>query len=261
VFGRIQPVIAWHYPWWAVSAPTIASPTPPPAEDFAEQAGEIGTRALHGVEPDCRLPVIVHRGRAGQTLTTVAKTANLLVVGSRGHGAVVSSLLGSVSSYCVSHCDVPVVVIPSGEENSEDDVVPGLQQVVVGVDGSDHSIAALVWAIDHLPEDSEITAINTWNYPVVEFEFSPPTEMFESSAQRLLADAVSKARSQSSRPDRAITTRTEMGDPRFVLRDNIEADLIVLGARGRQGVAHLLLGSTATAMTHNPRFPTVIVPS
>jgi nucleotide-binding universal stress UspA family protein len=46
-------------------------------------------------------------------LVALSKTADLVVVGSHGHGEFVGMLLGSVSEYCVTHCHCPVVVIRS----------------------------------------------------------------------------------------------------------------------------------------------------
>jgi nucleotide-binding universal stress UspA family protein len=51
-------------------------------------------------------------GPAAQVLLNVALAANLLVVGSRGHGAFAGMLLGSVSQFCVQHAPCPVVVVP-----------------------------------------------------------------------------------------------------------------------------------------------------
>jgi nucleotide-binding universal stress UspA family protein len=44
-------------------------------------------------------------------LEALSKTADLVVVGSHGHGELVGLLLGSVSEHCVTHCHCPVVVI------------------------------------------------------------------------------------------------------------------------------------------------------
>jgi nucleotide-binding universal stress UspA family protein len=44
-------------------------------------------------------------------LEALSKTADLVVVGSHGHGEFVGLLLGSVSEHCVTHCRCPVVVI------------------------------------------------------------------------------------------------------------------------------------------------------
>ena len=53
----------------------------------------------------------VVRGHAGTVLTDESRDADLLVVGSRGHGTAVGMLLGSVSQYCVQHATCPVVVV------------------------------------------------------------------------------------------------------------------------------------------------------
>ena len=54
---------------------------------------------------------LVAEGTAAQALLEAAETADLLVVGSRGHGGFKGLLVGSVSQQCVSHASVPVVVV------------------------------------------------------------------------------------------------------------------------------------------------------
>lgn len=56
-------------------------------------------------------PVVVE-GRPAHRLLEEAEGAELLVLGSRGHGGFVGAVLGSVSHRCVSHAPCPVVVIP-----------------------------------------------------------------------------------------------------------------------------------------------------
>jgi nucleotide-binding universal stress UspA family protein len=59
---------------------------------------------------------IALEGTPGWTLVESSAHAGLVVVGSRGHGAVSSLLLGSVSRHCVGHGACPVVVVPVGEQ-------------------------------------------------------------------------------------------------------------------------------------------------
>jgi nucleotide-binding universal stress UspA family protein len=53
----------------------------------------------------------VIEGHPAEILVDAAEDADLLVVGSRGHGAFKGMFLGSVSTHCVSHAACPVVVV------------------------------------------------------------------------------------------------------------------------------------------------------
>ncbi|MCW2639979.1 MAG: universal stress protein family [Dactylosporangium sp.] len=73
-------------------------------ETVAEVAGQ----------PDQPVDVVtrVVQGHPTQVLLEAATGAQLLVVGSRGHGTFAGILLGSVSQHCVQHAPCPVVVVP-----------------------------------------------------------------------------------------------------------------------------------------------------
>jgi nucleotide-binding universal stress UspA family protein len=70
---------------------------------------------LGDATPRGGVQVLILEGHPSQVLLDQAKDASLLVVGSRGHGAFTGMLLGSVSQHCVSHADVPVVVVRAEE--------------------------------------------------------------------------------------------------------------------------------------------------
>lgn len=64
-----------------------------------------------GEQPAVQVSPVVMEGNAAPVLLSEARDADLLVVGSRGHGAFVGMLIGSVSEHCVTHATCPVVVV------------------------------------------------------------------------------------------------------------------------------------------------------
>jgi len=85
-------------------------------ESIAGAAEKILAEAVADVAgPEQESPPVVTRiaeGPPAQVLLNAATGAELLVVGSRGHGTFAGMLLGSVSQHCVQHAPCPVVVIP-----------------------------------------------------------------------------------------------------------------------------------------------------
>jgi nucleotide-binding universal stress UspA family protein len=76
------------------------------AETLADVAGQ------HAEPVEIRTRVV--QGHPAQVLLEAADGAQMLVLGSRGHGAFAGMLLGSVSQHCVHHPPCPVVVVPQG---------------------------------------------------------------------------------------------------------------------------------------------------
>jgi nucleotide-binding universal stress UspA family protein len=111
--GRVDAVIAWEIPMMLQSyswAPIGAEE----AVDFEAEANKT-IEAVIGeeVEPGDQHLVTSHvvNGHPAQVLLDAASGADLLVVGSRGHGAFAEALLGSVGHYCVHHAHCPVLII------------------------------------------------------------------------------------------------------------------------------------------------------
>ena len=105
----VEAVTAWRLP----SRYGFAAVTDR-ARDFEGDARKVLADALNevsSVEPDVVIRSSVVEGHPAEVLVWAARGADMLVVGSRGHGGFAGALLGSVSQYCVHHAPCPVLVI------------------------------------------------------------------------------------------------------------------------------------------------------
>lgn len=256
-FGLIQPVTVWQYPWWAVST-SMPPSTIPAYEELTRMAKNHAESELSAIAEEKHGPITVSQSSPGPTLVEHADGARLLVVGTRGRGAVADTLLGSVSCHVASHSPIPVAIVPL--EVPVEDVH---NRIVVGVDGSENSIAALRWAVENAGDDQVVEAVVTWTYIGAAFPeaVALPAEQFEEAAKQTLDKAVAAVEESGVTNGREIVPLVLEGDPRYVLREKSkEADLLVLGARGHRGFAHAILGSVTTGLIHRPLAVTVVVP-
>jgi len=86
--------------------------------DFSAQAGKLLAESVARAAGDgdhARIAEVVREGDPAQVLIDQADGADLLVVGSRGHGGFAEALLGSVSQHCVHHARCPVVILRDGK--------------------------------------------------------------------------------------------------------------------------------------------------
>jgi nucleotide-binding universal stress UspA family protein len=111
--GVVDAVMAWHIPA-AMSGYAWA----PISADEAENLEEDARKALDAVISDEVEPIDrprvnerVASGHPAEVLLAAADGADLLVVGSRGHGSFADALLGSVGQYCVHHAHCPVLIM------------------------------------------------------------------------------------------------------------------------------------------------------
>ncbi len=111
--GMVDAIMAWHIP--SVMSGYAWAPI---SVDEAENLEEDARKALDAVISDEVKPIDRHRvtervasGHPAAVLLAAADGADLLVVGSRGHGSFADALLGSVGQYCVHHAHCPVLVI------------------------------------------------------------------------------------------------------------------------------------------------------
>ena len=105
----VEALMVWQYPGGVV---------PAGVEDFEAESRRALDGAIEGAfsgAPPVDVTRVVEEGEPAITLVDRATHAALLVIGSRGHGAFVGMLIGSVSQYCVTHAHCPVVVLRAPE--------------------------------------------------------------------------------------------------------------------------------------------------
>jgi nucleotide-binding universal stress UspA family protein len=114
--ARLEAVTTWEWPM----TPAIGM-SPPFDFDPKEDAQKVLDEAIASAEPGhdgVSIESKIVGGPAGMALVDASRGADVLVIGSRGHGGLVGLLLGSVSEHCVTHAHSPVLVI-------RDEEVPG----------------------------------------------------------------------------------------------------------------------------------------
>ncbi|MEO8220244.1 MAG: universal stress protein [Specibacter sp.] len=130
--------------------------------------------------------------------------------------------------------------------------------IVVGFDGSESSLAALRWAVDEARlRQGRIRVITAWHYPPVpsSIEDSSINDSFH-TAERFQADALKAVSTDGV----DITGTLVRGYPATALLDaSKDADILIVGSRGRGGFAGLLLGSVSTQVAHHASCPVLIV--
>ena len=110
--ARVQALLAWHYPGVVGEPPVEKVPESVRGQtEQQEQAtlDEAVTKAIHG-QP-AGVEKSMGYGHPAEVLINASKEADLLVVGSRGHGAWAGMLIGSVSIHCITGAFCPVVVV------------------------------------------------------------------------------------------------------------------------------------------------------
>jgi len=110
--GNVTALIAWAHPaTYGLGAPMPEEDVDKAAQIALSNAVTESTSELHSEVPVAQEVV---RGPAARALVDEAAAADLLVVGSHGHGGFFGAMLGSVSQQCVHHAPCPVVVVRHG---------------------------------------------------------------------------------------------------------------------------------------------------
>ncbi len=196
-----------------------------------------------------------HSGHVVPTLLEQARTATLLVVGSRGHGPVAETMLGSVSQHLARQASCPVVVVRQSP--------PTASRIVVGIDGSGHSASALEFACRRAESTGEVVvALHAWKIGSVlvgrdgRLPRSVATEI--EGRELLLSESVAGVR--AAHPDVTVLQEAIPVAPGQALIDaSSTASLVVTGSRGRGAFAGMLLGSISHEVLQGAHCPVAVV--
>lgn len=105
----LEVVTTWEWPTnygWSASVPEGWDPQADATKILDEIIGK-----LHQAHPDVVVRSEVVEGHPAPVLIGASRGAELLVVGSRGHGEFAGMLLGSVGEHCVTHAHCPVLIV------------------------------------------------------------------------------------------------------------------------------------------------------
>lgn len=251
--------IVHAYEWPLAYGPTFVAPDTlyDAVRDGAADVMRDAVAAATDAAPGLRYESEIFRGPTVPVLRTVSGQAALLVLGSRGLGGFTGLLAGSVTVALAAHGLCPIAVI-RGEEPPRDG------PVVVGVDGSPASEAAIGLAFDEAAtRGCGLVGVLAWTdtifpvgpyggeYPVIDWT------LLAEEADELLGERL--AGWSEKYPEVVVRRRIERDRPATALLDAAkEAQLLVVGSRGRGGFAGLTLGSVSQAMLHHAPCPVVI---
>jgi nucleotide-binding universal stress UspA family protein len=141
----------------------------------------------------------------------------------------------------------------------------GGKRIVVGVDGSASSQAALAWAVRQAAlTGAAVEAVMAWHYPIMihRAAWALVTAEDEAEVEGLVASELSDAIAAATVPDGPVkvSAAVRTGNAAQVLLAAADgADLLVVGSRGRGGFAGALLGSVSQHCVRHAPCPVVVI--
>jgi nucleotide-binding universal stress UspA family protein len=230
---------------------------------LADTIVEAAAKRAHRRDADVKVSTEVLPEEPVPALLREGRNASALVLGSRGRSGVTEMLLGSVSLAVAARAHCPVIVLRGGHADRAD---AGMRQrIVLGVGEEPNSSAAVRFAFQEAEERRvDLEAVRAWRCPAHETTDHPllagePAHLHEQRATETLEAALRDA--AADHPSVRLHRRVVEGPARKVLLDAAaDADLLVVGARRRQGHFGLQLGRVAHAVLHHSACPVAVVP-
>jgi nucleotide-binding universal stress UspA family protein len=251
--GTLVAVTAWELPGIVARPPVVIPDLREPAAALLEEAlaDAFGGRSLVPIR------TVVASGTAATVLLEECRNADLLVVGSRGHGGFAGLLLGSVSMACAAHSTSPVLVTHPADQLPKDGRAQPGTRVVAGVGGASDARTVLLFAAEAAQElEAELLAVASWSNTAVAGDFR---DELEDAAERALASEIAVA--FGADPPTRLRVEACDGSPAAVLVEQSRwADLVVVGRTTRSELAGVLLGAVSLAVAEHAQAPVLIIP-
>lgn len=225
-------------------------------DDIRKQAQSVAEEGAALVR-DTTSQAVDARGYCGQPseiLVEQSEGADLVVLGSRGHGKFVESLLGSVGFAVSARAHCPVVVI-------REETPAATERVVVGIDGSSGADSAAQLAAD-LAADLRVPllCVMAWTDPIQAYNWS--TEDVGDVVREHAEHTVRTAANKLAQAHPGLTVNTLLIDARpadALIGVAQPTDLLVVGSRGRGGLKGMLLGSVSHGVLSSAPCPVMVI--
>jgi nucleotide-binding universal stress UspA family protein len=233
-----------------VHAPDGAAAATPgePALSALDQLGErllgVHAAAASARQPGVAVTTMLSHDPGADTLIALSRDADLLVVGTHGHGGNLASILGSVSHRVAAHAHCPVAVVPERLTPTGGAIAP---RIAVGVSAGISGRAALEFALDEaVRREATVVAVQACGEPAG-----------QQSAELLhgdLAPLIERC------PDARIEPALVIGEPAdALLAAARDAVLVVVGCQHSDERWNTRLGPVPSAILHRSPCPVVVV--